>query len=325
MFGKCSETIKVVSSFRAQHVIRLTMGKIYVKFTGGFGNQLFQYALCLELRERYSVRCIAIHLDRPGESQFLMSSREAFDLINSVNKGLNGLIFSKLSMEKFFNRAMYRSKISLPLQRKKLTRLEFNEPFDTDFLRKIAQSIKTKKNILIEGYFQSPQIIPYGFKRVIDILSSATQDIKYKNLKNSDIVLHVRRGDYITAGFVQNWGVLSDRFYEKILRDYNSNDNDKVSIVTMDEGDVKTLMEKFTFARLISGKNLNWWESFVYMTCGKEFFASNSTFAFWAAHVAMQKGSRVTFPRPWTMNHKGWPKFYEENYIESDFFHEGEI
>ena len=300
------------------------MGKIYVKFTGGFGNQLFQYALCLELMERYSVRCIAIHLDRPGESQFLRSSREAFVLINCLNRGSNGLIFSKLSMEKFFDRAMYWIKISHPLRKKKLIRLEFNEPFDTDFLRKIAQSIKTKKDILLEGYFQSPQIMPNGFKRVIDNLNRATQDKKYKKLKNANVVLHVRRGDYITTGFIQNWGVLSDRFYERILRDYNSNDNDKVSIVTIDEEDVETLMKKFTFARLISGKNLNWWESFVYMTFSKELFASNSTFAFWAGQVAMQKGSRVTFPRPWTMSHKSWPKFYQENYIESDFFHEGE-
>jgi hypothetical protein len=264
--------------------------KIYLFLSGGFGNQLFQYAYAKNLSIKNKANLIV-----DSYSGFL------FDLKYFRNFCLN--IKTKKKIVFFFN--FFRVFKKLFLKNKLINKLFFkiviNEfPFNKRFNKKILD-LNIKKDLYLFGLFQSDKYFIENTKMIINELMPSKPKLKNFLIKQKEIV----HSNSIIIGFrffeessdsaiKEAGGVVSINFYKKSIKLMLTRvKNPKFYIFSQNLNNLKKNVKKIHllenyFCDFITpqngfkDENANLW----LMSHSKNFIIPNSTFFWWAAYFS---------------------------------------
>lgn len=284
---------------------------IIMRFGGGLGNQIFQYALMLQLKQKYLDVDIRYDISsfKVFNEHYGFEIPVVFDFNEKmIEEKTEGILHP-------FQTIMIRLNIRLS----KLKQYEFIWKLDKLYF-KIAEKINVftyrritdfhpgvynsgvfgikdldKTNYYFEGGWQN---IHY-FDRVIDELKSrfkyeisGHEELIEKLSVEESVCVHVRRGDFINNKSVD---ICNMDYYNKALMFFRKiNKNIKVFLFTDDPGtvEIEFLGE---YEEIITTDSP--YDDFVLMKKCKHHIISNSTFSYWAAILRESEEGIVIAPK----------------------------
>lgn len=256
---------------------------IYVRVSGGLGNQMFQYAFARTLKSRGANVLLHWH---PHCSK---SSHNGFELDRVFESDLTREI--PLANHNFYN--FIKSRF---LRKIKIFR-EVNEmKFQPHFL-------ETKSGYL-DGYWQTE-------KYFIDIASDIRNDFLFKQIngsRNQDLLeqiknkvtcsVHVRRGDYVNH---PKLGGICESYYLGAIDYLKSNCEDDPRFVVFSD-DIPYCKETFSDWNLTYcdwNEGYDSWMDLALMRHCKHHIIANSSFSWWGAWLSNKNGT-VVAPKKWS-------------------------
>lgn len=256
-----------------------------VKLSGGLGNQLFQYGFGIALQNQVDQETL-FDVTQLNKADRKLEINRLFSFKTSSSRNFESALLSRISNlmipkknDHNYNRLINISEGSLIYNRE----------------------IKLEKNSIYSGSFISPQYWGDQYGKVISkVEQSLGEPIDFK--PKSEIVLHVRRGDYFYSNKTRGiHGYCSDDFFLQALisaKKINPSIN-SVYLSTDSPELVDKLVQKIEIngfpVRTISEndpiKLLRQLATF------QNFIGSNSTLSWWAAALF---GPKLTFfPKEW--------------------------
>lgn len=275
--------------------------EIILHFKGGLGNQLIQYAfvksyfdsekneLIFDTSHYYFIRKRKFFLN-----DFPQKKISSFKKINLLLRLYIKIIYSRINQ-----------KIHLPFAGRILSDY-------VDDTSDIENVLKQQKNYLfLNGYFQHVQIFPlnqgnYLIKH-LDSLSYLLKGNKTKYLIDNSInpiMLHLRRGDYVTNENVKKqMGSCSIEYFRKGIKYLSENlENFTLFIFSDDIEFAATFFNEFKSAHFIQGDLNDPVIDFLLMRCFKYAVISNSTLSYMSAILSTHEDNHIVIPRPWFNN-----------------------
>lgn len=267
---------------------------ILIRLQGGLGNQLFQYAAALHLKQsiNHEIAFFTDHLS-------LYETKRVFKL-NFLFERESDIIFTQPSS---LNKLILKYRIN------KIAPICFPRIITSKNINKSTKD----RNYILDDYFQDIKLIQKGVAALTQLINLKANQPKYDLLlrKISDddfanvVALHIRRGDYLIESNKKIYHILKDQYYINTIKQVFNNTStillfseEQVEFDFKDMGqDIKVIF--------INGYNLSDIEEFLLMSRYKNIIIANSTFSFWAAISgtnAMEK--KIIGPREWQKNSK---------------------
>lgn len=270
---------------------------IILNFSGGLGNQLFQYAFGRALSLKYNVPLLI-------DKTFYKKNAGSKFILNKFNIKSEGYFKSFLS-EKFKRFYTFAKIINIFSS----TKVYYEKFFHFD--KNIGKLNLKNKNYHFYGYWQS-------FKYFKNILAELNNDFNFHSyIKNRKLLLnkieniqnisiHVRGGDYKSEPHYSLHGLLSAEYYNSAVNYLKKKKTiNKIFLFTNDVKYARKLAKNFNFKyELISNLETNSsFEDFAFLRLSHNKIISNSTFAWWAAMLSKKK-SIVICPINWFKDKK---------------------
>lgn len=286
---------------------------IIVKYSGGLGNQMFQYAMHFALQKKYKnqeVKGEKFHyLVTPEHNGFELEKIFDIDInwatqeelrefpiickIVSPRNNINKII---LKINKFIKKITSRKKI-----------IYDDEKFN-NYVDKI-DNLNTGKWYL-DGFWQRTDYFEDYRNDIIKVfnlkctISPEEIDIVNK-LKNGEIIaIHVRGGDFINP----KHNLCNGEYYEQAIKEINK-ENLPMVVFTDDKEYAKKILGKFNIIKYISHGVLNSKIDMYMLSMSKKVIISNSTFAFWGVYLSNINEQKVICPKYATYDGKDYRKF----------------
>lgn len=278
---------------------------IIVNIFGGLGNQMFQYALYLNLKKN-EVDKMVLFVNLPYKDHNGFELHKVFNIQYS-----NILNFSlKLFRFCFFRKGK-----------------RYYEKPGALFNSNIFSIIKKNKFLNLIGYWQSEK---YFFDATDNVKNVFTFNIGNLSLKSYELMnfiikdknvvsIHIRRGDYITnieANKVH--GDICDLLYYERAIEYFLKKNPQSKFIFFSD-DIIWIHENFKKIKnkIIvdwnSGQN-SWQDMFLMSVCRNNIIA-NSSFSWWAAWLNQNSDKIVVRPEKW-FNNLSYDDICPENWIK---------
>ena len=262
---------------------------VYVELHSGFGNQIFQYAFALSLRELYGFKVFI--LPSEGNSHSKTNYQHLFRLVDKA--GFEDVPKNAIALSK--KNAAFDWWNPLSLNINPVTRLS--------------------------GYHQNYQLSRTVIPQIYNSLATVFQFI-YGVPKEwypyATAFLHVRRGDYLLPYIKVH--ILTMKYYKTAV-EYVESKNPSVKkwlVVTDDEKWCKE-QKFFQDQRFQLYGNLDELETFWAMSqCKAGAVIANSTYSYWGAMCgAHLHETPVVYPNAWHLNRKD-PDLFPEDWIRID-------
>ena len=291
-----------------------------VTITNGLGNQLFQFAFAHYLtgifETNISIENKPVTVDSP-DVKFLLNDLNNF--CSHVDFRRHHAIGHISKLERF----LYKSKLAYFWENFILNNLNYNKISETDFdLFKLPIEEMSKIRFSFEGFWQDWKFVESVKISVMqDILSFLESKIDiatdHDNTLFKNLVIHVRRGDYLLPRFNGIFGVIKIESYLPIITQIKL-DNPGIHITTLtDDFDLlKSENIKSDFGKIIDPRKSNPWEALKIMTQADYLITANSSLSWWGGYLCMNQGGIVYIPRPWYQG-KQAPKI--EKYLHPNF------
>jgi hypothetical protein len=163
---------------------------------------------------------------------------------------------------------------------------------------------KLQRPVIVRGYFQcwryasSCETILGKLNFVVRNASETYKDLLAQIGKSQPIVVHVRRGDYLSLA--DSFGVLSTKYFNDAVANLRSSGLGNPIWLFSDSAEA-SFLKKFDFVvdKFVDPSfDLTPAETLVLMSKGKAFVISNSSFSWWAAYIA-SNNSPVIAPSKW--------------------------
>lgn len=253
--------------------------------SGGLGNQMFQYALYLALKE--SGR--KVKLDTSLYSFVEMHNGYELERCFHVNEVL--VEYSKVHL--FFLRVILKIKPRMFLYE---DNLQYNNV------------VFTTKCKYLSGSWQSEKY----FKQIEDIIRKyfIFKDIDKSNLSIAEeirsynsVSLHIRRGDYLGNSIYS--GVCTEEYYSKAIDEIITNcsltDNIKFYIFSDDKIFANQFIQKINYpTELIEhNKSIDSYKDMFLMSQCRHNIIANSSFSWWGAWLNSNPDKIVVAPKRW--------------------------
>lgn len=307
---------------------------IIVRFTGGLGNQLFQYGLFLALKERYpNVEVLAdisayyvldLHygfelnrifsLEEKGAIK-IATNRQLYTVRREIPYFTGGIIGKILEMPIGWINARIR-----PIGEKKELRHVISEEapiWDNNsiHLKEVIDHLDVTKNWYLDGYWQ--QEIYYGnildkIKKICvfpDLIAEQDMELERKIMRSNSVSIHVRRGDYVYS----KYDILGMDYYIQAV-EYIKYRVEKPVFFVFSE-DAQYIETNFSWLEnkvlVSSNKGKDSYKDMQLMSLCKHNIIANSSFSTWAAYLNGNKKRIVVYPSMYTKNDvnsekKGW-------------------
>ncbi|MBO6178810.1 MAG: alpha-1,2-fucosyltransferase [Selenomonadaceae bacterium] len=242
------------------------MGKIIVSMNGGLGNQMYEYACYLNLKEKF------------GEENVGIST--SWFIANHAHYGYE--------LEKVFGIKLEELDIKNAVQ----------IPKGDAFYRGEYQNLPEDKDFLLTGSFCSTQMLSnveqklredFNFSKELDDEFKETIE---KITRNNSVSVHLRCGDFRFCGF-DNTPIT---FYEDAIAEIKNKVEDPYFFIFSD--DIHFAKEKFAnlenkfFVESNRGEN-SYKDLFLMSKCKHFITATNSTFSSWGAWLSTNKDKIV--------------------------------
>lgn len=285
---------------------------IVVKIFGGFGNQLFQYAMAKKIAKK-SKNSLLLDLSW-FNSKISYATKRNFDL-KFLNLSLDTTIrFKDRTKLLFYNNSLLKK---IPFKRK-LRILNDNDQICFEDL----------DNVYLEGYWHS-------YKYFDDVKDELFKDfaLKYNININSDfrnqilsednsVSIHIRRTDYVNNPFYTQ---CSMQYFQNAMNLIAEKIENPVFFIFSDDLDYvkKNLMINNTaYFAINDNSEISTIEDFFNMQSCKHHIISNSTFSWWASWLNPNPYKIVVIPKHWYTNpEENSSGYYLDSYIISDNVH----
>lgn len=277
--------------------------KIIVKFNGGLGNQMFQWALARAIETKTG---IPTYMDMTYFGRGYSRIYE-LDVFNMEVKKIEGF-FANLKLD-----WMWRLRRKLK-GKKFLGTLVYEEAhfeFDPDVLN-------VSSNTYVHGFYQCEKYFKdceeqirkdFGFKVEPDEINKATIE---KIQSTDSISLHIRRGDYVQKKrFQQKYSTCSLDYYKRGVEYITKTvENPTLFIFSDDKEWVKENL-KLPYETIFVDNNsgAKSYEDLRLMSLCKHNIMANSSFSWWGAWLNKNPQKVVIAPQKW---------FNDENVVQTD-------
>lgn len=275
-----------------------------VNIIGGLGNQMFQYAFGLALRETHGHDVLfnineftGYGLHHGYELEKVFSLRESYISENELIKYV-----SPTSLNFFINlcsRALtkYRVLTGNAIYEKKENEFKFK---GVDF-----ESL-SKSGLYVRGYWQSYKYFENISVSIRDkftfpdiVCSKNLMLLDFMKNKNT-VSLHVRRGDYVNHELLG--GICDNEYYRNSIKLINEHIQDPVYVIF--SNDIKWCKDNLELNELHSryvdwNTGLNSYIDMQLMSLCDHNIIANSSFSWWGAWLNNNKNKRVVSPSKW--------------------------
>lgn len=270
---------------------------IIVQLSGGFGNQLFQYASGLSLAEYHNVslKVDVSLLEKEDAITGTFREMDIFKLKNipikatseEINKSLRLSRFSSIAdkFKPFYKRQVYKEKSNM---------------FDKNFFN-------AGNDLLLKGNRQSEKYFINIKKTIIEKFSIANNVIEgiyelgNKISDEQSVGIHIRRGDYLSPVALEWLGVQPISYYLKAIDIITkkipnakfyifSDDIAWVRLNLIIENDHEFITQEITTNAL---------QDFYLMSKCQNNIIANSTFSWWAAWLNLNDAKTIIAPERW--------------------------
>jgi hypothetical protein len=282
---------------------------IIVNVKNGLGNQMFQYAFGRVLEWKYQVPVLFDFMREIGNVQ-LRTDLDIFS-IDKINEPEVRLVipFKPFSVRKFRDQKKYFHYIYFKLRRQFQSSRLITESYPSQY-SSFFDNLDLKKRYYFLGFWQNSKYYE-GYEAEIRKLFVP----KDKSVFNSEIALelkasqydtvslHIRRGDYLTAGFIEP---ASLDYYEtavKLMR--NKLSNPYFYIFT---DDPQWVLNEFIMDcpyQLITGNvGKESYKDIILMSLCQHHIIANSSFSWWGAWLNPSLDKVVMAPMKWYSSSK---------------------
>lgn len=264
---------------------------IVIQLSGGMGNQMFQYALYLQLKalgknvkidditeyEGRNARPIRLSVfdatyDMPTETEMKCLTDSYMDIVSKIRRKLTG--------------------------RKTAAYVEKNQLFDPKVLENDRayligcwQSDKYFKNIKKEVRNA------FTFRNIE--LSKEMQNYKKAMESSNSVSVHIRRGDYLQADEVYG-GICTEEYYERAMKKMEEEMPDcHFFIFTNDVPWAKEHMAGENVTVVEGNDEDAGYLDMYLMTCCKHYILANSSFSWWGCYLNPSEEKKVIAPKTW--------------------------
>lgn len=269
-----------------------------VRFKGGLGNQMFQYALlkALASRGRKAMGSLGFYVKNPSLASFCLSNvfpNVSFDIVDES-------IFEDINEQW---RTIKKDETEL---RKYLTgyahRFFWVEEQDGTYNEHIFDT----NNCVFVGYWQTEKYFSHIRKELLWDFQFAVGEEKLEDLRNKFLVgnyvsVHIRRGDYLRHPEIYG-NICVDSYYNEALAFVRKNVNNPVFVFFSDEIEWVREHYKYQDALYIEAEmfeHYQAWYDMCLMSCCVCNIIANSTFSWWGAWLNQRPGRKVIAPEPW--------------------------
>lgn len=255
-----------------------------VRFKGGLGNQMFQYAFFLSLKKRHPFSWFLFDLDESLSSH----SGYQLDIISNANT---------LWRNKWFRRI----KKYFPILIKK-TRI-IKQANSLEFCKKYYQ--KNSTFTLYDGYWQSEKyfknianIVQKTFTFNEELLNKQSKQLASSIGEKNYVSVHIRRGDYLNL--TDYLGICDISYYLGAI-DYIKNNIHNPTFVFFSD-DIPWVKESIIEENAMyvdwnQGKD-SWQDMYLMSKCQHNIIA-NSSFSWWGAWLNNNPQKIVVAPKQW--------------------------
>lgn len=245
---------------------------IYLKIIGGLGNQVFQYAFALYLKEQG----FKVKLDISNFDGYKL--HDGFLLDKIFNLELN--IAEKESLSSILPRQNILFKL------KKIFCL--NITFVTEKCFNISK-IKKDKDYYLDGYWQN--------EHSENMLSKYNNSIFTKVTDYNLVAIHIRRGDYLSKINKSIYVNLTETdYYDKAIEYFTNRIGSNVKFIVFSD-DLEYIKKYYSGPRFIINKSKSAIEDYILMGSYNNIIIGNSTFSYSAA--LLSNTENIVAPIKW--------------------------
>lgn len=272
-----------------------------VNIIGGLGNQMFQYAFAVALKEMHPKEDILIDIQHFNH----------YPLHNGYE--LQG-VFPNLSLKVAKRRQII--KVSWYVPHYKLSRFvrKLLPLRKTEFMVKndfgyYPEALKKEGNMYYDGYWQAHQYYDGLREKLIHEFAFPLPN-KYnremaEKIRNCESVgIHVRRGDYV--GNVGFGGICNEEYYKQAISKIRVSKESIFYIFTNDASWCRKYLESYmtnvVYVNENKGKD-SFWDMYLMTQC-RQLILANSSFSWWSAYLNMDV-EKVVAPKLWVRD-KEW-------------------
>lgn len=270
-----------------------------IKFNGGLGNQLFEYAFGLAVEDYYK-----------EDVYFDVSN---YNLKNNVNSSRPFLLDKFNTHVKFAPKRQRKKCINENSRLKNQINKLFGKDIFVEKSNKIIEKYSyiydksmfaDKKDIYFEGFFQSEKYFKHLREKVLndfklkEPLDKNNQEF-LERIKNSNSVsLHIRRGDFLISDYYLKCSL---EYYQNAINYIAQRDNNICLFVFSD--DIKWVKENlktdFELIFVDINKDINSFFDIELMKNCKHNITANSTFSWWGAWLNENPNKITITPSQW--------------------------
>jgi hypothetical protein len=288
-----------------------------IVFSGGLGNQMFQYAFYLAKKKKgvdvyintYSIRREGLHNGYELERLFGIKSDDESSLWVRIVRKL--LIFRRKKRYKTIsNILLWAVKIFTSI---KIIEEKGYSRFNSEYL-KPCQGF-----VLYFGYWQSPFYFDAFQNEIRNIFSfdklqlSEKSELLLSTLRqNKSVAVHIRRGDFLPP--FDNI-TCSVAYYQKAISLIKAKIKDPLFVFFSDDlGWVKENIHLSNMVCVDWNQGINSWEDLFLMSQCKHNIIANSTFSWWGAWLNENEEKTVIAPSKF-IKHEETPDIYPKDWI----------
>lgn len=269
---------------------------LILRFRGGLGNQMFQYAFYRSAQQRgVEIQADITAYDYDEKRQFVLKDFPYTNL-NYISKEKFNQIF-----EKYCNRR---------LEQKVINKLfpKTDQYFKESDESKYDESIFLLSNKIIDGYFQNENY----FANIRDIILQElrfpeVKDMKFRELCEqikqdvTSVSIHIRRGDYLELESLYG-GICTSEYYQNAIKYMKDTVGVTNYYVLSDDIEWTRQHIKMEHAIYIDKAEYNqyedWYDMYLMSICHHNIIA-NSSFSWWGAWLNEHMDKIVVKPRKW--------------------------
>lgn len=269
-----------------------------VNLLGGFGNQMFEYAMYLALKDAHPEEDI----------KFCTRSFRGYGLHNGLEiDRIFGFLINEASLwdlckyaYPFVNYKMWQVMLHFLPKRKSMTSGTTQVPFNFD-------EVMRKDSVFYDGYWQNEGFFKHIREKVLNTFSfpvfhdDRNEEVAKKLLSHNSVSVHIRRGDYLKEPI---WCVCTPDYYRNGIDYIKSQDNIDLLCVFSDDipwcrENLKDLGEEMDIAFIDWNKGKDSYRDMQLMSYCKHNIIANSSFSWWGAWLGRREGKIVVAPKVW--------------------------
>ncbi|HZK70342.1 MAG TPA: alpha-1,2-fucosyltransferase [Clostridia bacterium] len=280
------------------------LNMLIVNIKNGLGNQMFQYAFGRVLEWKYGVS-VLYHFFGESEEHPRKTGLDVFS-INEINEPKNDIVepFKPFSVRRYRDERRYVKYIYYKLRRVLQKNRLITEQYPSQFQR-CFENLDVDKMYFFLGFWQNPlyfrgyedEIKKIFIPRDKSVYSSDIA-LEITNSVFNTVGLHIRRGDYLTSGFIEPTDM---DYYSKAIEHIQKTIAAPYFYIFTDEP--QWVREEFKFDipyKLVTANvGSDSYKDIILMSLCEHNIIANSSFSWWGAWLNSNQDKMVIAPKKW--------------------------